>query len=57
MVSNAKISRPRNACRIVWHELIQASPHTARHFGDAVLDEEIQQYDEELHGVLKSRTY
>ncbi len=57
MVPNAKISRPRNACRIVWHELIKASPHTARLFGDAVFDEKIRQYDEELEGVLKSRTY
>jgi short subunit dehydrogenase len=39
-----------DACRIVWHELIKASPHTARHFGDAVLDEKIQEYDEELTG-------
>ena len=46
-----------DACRIVWHELIKASPHTARHFGDAVLDEKIKQYHEELDGVLKSRTY
>ena len=46
-----------DACRIVWHDLIKASPHIARHFGDAVPDENIQQYDEELHGVLKTRRY
>jgi hypothetical protein len=46
-----------DACGMVCHELIKASPHTARHFGYAVLEEKIQQYDEELDGVLKSRTY
>jgi hypothetical protein len=46
-----------DTCRIVWHELIKASPHTARHFGYAVLKEKIQQYDEELDRVLRSRTY
>ena len=33
-----------DACRMVWHELIKASPHIARHFGDAVLEEKIQRY-------------
>jgi hypothetical protein len=43
--------------RAVWfcHVLIKASPHT--HFGDAVFDGRIRRYDEELHGVLESRTY
>ena len=45
-----------DACGMVCHELIKASPHTARHFGYAVLEEKIQQYDEE-HAVLKARTY
>ena len=64
MVSNAAISRPKgeademfDACGMVCHELIKANPHTARHFGYAVSEEKIQQYDEELDGVLKSRTY
>jgi hypothetical protein len=46
-----------DACGMVCHELIKANPHTARHFGYAVSEEKIQQYDEELDGVLKSRTY
>ena len=41
-----------DACGMVCHELIKASPHTARHFGCAVLEEKIQQYDEELDAVL-----
>ena len=46
-----------DACRMAWHELLIASPHLARHFGDAVLEETIQRYDEELDRVLTSQTY
>ena len=46
-----------DACGMVCHKLIKASPHTARHFGYAALEEKIQQDDEELGAVLKSRTY
>ena len=51
MASNAVIAGAKkveademfDACGMVCHELIKASPHTARHFGYAVLEEKIQQ--------------